>query len=77
MDHRIGGRIMHDGLKEQLAAASAELKAHMASWEYAFAMGSTRDGATNHPLHVATHARTEALLARYRDLRARVAEYEL
>lgn len=68
---------MHDGLKDELAAASAELKAHMASWEYAFAMGSTRDGATNHPLHAATHARTEALVGRYRDLRARVAEHEL
>jgi hypothetical protein len=77
VDHRIGGRIMNDGLKEELAAASAELKAHMASWEYAFAMGSTRDGGANHPLYAATHARTEALVARYRDLRARVSEHEL
>jgi hypothetical protein len=68
---------MYDGLKDELAAASAELKAHMASWEYAFAMGSGRDGARNHPLHAATHARTDALVTRYRDLRARVREHEL
>ncbi len=68
---------MRDGLKDELAAASAELKAHMASWEYAFAMGSSRDGGQGHPIHAATHARTAALQARYRDLRALVGEYEL
>ena len=68
---------MHDQLKEELAAASAELKAHMASWEYAFAMGSSRDGGQNHPVHAATRARTEELQARYRDLRALLSEHEL
>jgi hypothetical protein len=68
---------MYEGLKADLAAASAELKAHMASWEYAFAMGSSRDGAHNHPLHAQTRARTDELLARYRDLRALLSEHEV
>jgi hypothetical protein len=73
---------MHDGpdlqdqLADELAEANAELKAHMASWEYAFAMGSSRDGARAHPLHWETNARTERLLARCRDLKARLAEFE-
>jgi hypothetical protein len=49
----------------------------MASWEYAFAMGSSRDGASNHPLHRKTRERTEELAIRCRDLRARVAEHEV
>lgn len=68
---------MDQGLKSQLAAANAELKAHMASWEYAFAMGSGRDGGRNHPLHAATRARTDALIGRCRDLRALVSEHEV
>ena len=68
---------MDNGYKSQLAAADAELKAHMASWEYAFAMGSGRDGGRNHPLHEATRARTDELLRRCRDLRALVSEHEI
>lgn len=64
-------------LKAELAAADAALKAHMASWEYAFAMGSSRDGAAGHPKHAATRARTAELTQRYQDLRARLAEHEL
>ena len=64
-------------LKSELAEAEAELRAHMASWEYAFAMGSTRDGASNHPLHRRTRERTEQLVIRCRDLRARVAEHQV
>jgi hypothetical protein len=63
-------------LKAELADATAELKAHMASWEYAFAMGGGRDGSGSHPVHWATHARTERLVVRCRDLRARLAEFE-
>jgi hypothetical protein len=68
---------MYDELRAELAAASAELKAHMASWEYAFAMGSSRDGGRNHPVHAKTRARTERLVARCRDLRALLSEHEL
>lgn len=68
---------MIDRLKAELARADAALASHMASWEYAFAMGSSRDGASEHPKHAATRARTEELTRRCRDLRAQVAEHEL
>jgi hypothetical protein len=55
--------------------AEAELRLHMASWEYAFGMGHSCHGGSEHPTHWATRARTEKLLGRCRDLRARVAEY--
>lgn len=64
-------------LKTELAAAEAELRAHMASWEYAFAMGSSADGGRDHPKHQETRDRTEWLLIRCRDLRARLAEHEV
>jgi hypothetical protein len=64
-------------LKAELAQAEAALTAHLASWEYAFAMGSSRDGASEHPRHAATRARTDELTRRCRDLRARLAEHEL
>ena len=49
----------------------------MATWEYAFAMGATSQGGRDHPVHWETHARTERLTARCRELRARLAEHEL
>lgn len=63
-------------LQAELADAAAELRAHMSSWEYAFAMGGGRDGSREHPLHWETRARTERLEARCRELRARLAEFE-
>jgi hypothetical protein len=68
---------MTERLRTELNAATAELKAHMASWEYAFAMGAGSQGGQQHPTHVRTHRRTEALRRRCRDLRARLAEHEL
>jgi len=53
-------------LRVELEQATAELKAHMASWEYAFAMG----GGRNHPVHQQTRARTEELR---RDTRTSIA----
>jgi len=67
---------MRERLEKELAQATAELEAHMASWEYAFAMGSSRGGGAEHPLHWATRARTEQLMARCSELRARLAEFE-
>jgi hypothetical protein len=64
-------------LRAEFDSATAELKAHMASWEYAFAMGSGREVGRGHPRQVETHARTAELTRRCRDLRARLAEYEL
>jgi hypothetical protein len=62
-------------LRAQLAEAEAELRHHMSSWEYAFAMGQSCQGGSEHPTHWATRARTEELLGRCRDLRARLAEH--
>ena len=73
-DHAPGIR---ESLKAEYAQASAELKAHMATWEYAFAMAAGSQGGRNHPLHWETRARTEKLAGRCRELRARLAEYEL
>ena len=58
---------MRDRLKAQLAQATAELRAHMASWEYAFAMG--------HGCSVGDHPRHRAVRERAADLRARIAEH--
>jgi hypothetical protein len=64
-------------LRSELVAAEAELRRHMASWEYAFAMGSSCHGQGEHPTHWATRAYTEQLLGRCRDLRARLAEHQV
>jgi hypothetical protein len=40
-------------------------------------MAAGNQGGRNHPLHWETRARTEQLAARCRELRARLAEYEL
>jgi hypothetical protein len=67
---------VRERLEKELAQATAELKAHMASWEYAFAMGSSRGGGREHTQHRATRAPTEELISRCRELRAQLAEYE-
>jgi hypothetical protein len=68
---------MLDRLRQDLDHATAELTAHMASWEYAFANGSSCHGATAHPVHWATHERTDTLRRRVRELRAQLAEHDL
>ena len=65
-----------ENLSAELATVEAELRRHMASWEYAFAMGSSCHGQGEHPTHWATRAHTEQLLGRCRDLRARLAEHQ-
>jgi hypothetical protein len=61
-------------LHRELEEARGELKAHMASWEYAYAMAAGPAG--EHPVHWRTRERTAALRARVADLLARVAEHE-
>lgn len=68
---------MTERLRAELEVARAELKAHMASWEYAFAMAGGAYGGREHPAHVETRNRTERLQARCRDLGAQLAEHEL
>jgi hypothetical protein len=64
-------------LKQELEAATAELRAHMASWAYAYAMAGGANGGREHPVHAETRRRTAELQARCRDLRARLAEHEI
>jgi hypothetical protein len=64
-------------LRAELIAAEAELKRHMASWEYAFAMGGRCHGGGEHPRHWATRAHTDELLGRCRNLRALLAEHQV
>jgi len=68
---------MNEQLKADLEHALAELKAHLASWEYAFAMAGGCHGGAEHPVHWLTRDRTERLTGRCRDLRACLAELEL
>jgi hypothetical protein len=68
---------MTERLRAELEAGTAELEAHMASWEYAFAMGASSHGGRDHPTHERTRRRTELLQERCRDLRAQLAEHEL
>ena len=68
---------MIERLQAELEAAMAELREHLASWAYAFAMGASNHGGQNHPVHVATRERTERLEARCRDLRAQLAEHHV
>jgi hypothetical protein len=68
---------MREQLKADLEQALADLRAHMASWEYAFAMAGGCHGGAEHPTHWVTRDRTEKLERRCRELRARLAELEL
>lgn len=68
---------MTEHLQAELAEARAELKAHMASWAYAYAMAGGANGGREHPVHWETRRRTEVLEARCRDLRAQLSEHEL
>jgi hypothetical protein len=68
---------MEADLKAELASATAKLKEHIASWDYAFAMAAGHYGGRNHPRHSEARARAEQLTIRCRDLRAQVAEHEL
>jgi hypothetical protein len=63
-------------LRAELAAVDAELRSHMASWEYAFAMAAGSHGGREHPTHWATRARTDELVARRQALAAQLAEHE-
>jgi hypothetical protein len=68
---------MRERLEAELARATAELKAVMGTWEYAFAMAGGCHGGRDHPVHWATQARLEELTAQCRGLRAQLAEHQL
>jgi hypothetical protein len=68
---------MRERLAAELERATQELKAHMATWEYAYAMGARAGGGADHPVHEATRRRTESLEQRCRNLRAQLGEHEV
>jgi hypothetical protein len=67
---------MTERLRMELDKATAALSAHLHSWEYAFAMGASCHGGTNHPVLREARAKTARLERRCGDLRARLAEHE-
>jgi hypothetical protein len=67
---------MIERLKLELEEATATLSAHLHSWEYAFAMGSSCAGGSDHPVLRDARAKTAFLERRCGDLRARLAEHE-
>jgi hypothetical protein len=64
-----------DRLQSELDEATAQLREHLASWPYAFAMAGGCHGGGEHPALRAVREENERLRARCRDLRARIAEF--
>jgi hypothetical protein len=64
-----------DQLQAELDEATAQLREHLASWPYAFAMAGSCHGGGEHPALQAVRDENERLRARCRDLRARLAEF--
>jgi hypothetical protein len=64
-------------LERELAELERELRRHLASWDYAFSMGSRRGGAGDYPRFAAARERADDLATRRRDLRALIAEHRL
>jgi hypothetical protein len=62
-------------LQAELDEATAQLREHLASWPYAFAMAGGCHGGSEHPALGAVRDENERLRARCRDLRARLAEF--
>jgi hypothetical protein len=67
---------MIERLRTELTEATDELTSHLHSWEYAYAMGASCHGGSDHPVLREARARTARLERRCGDLRARLAELE-
>ena len=67
---------MIERIRAELDEATAELTAHLHSWEYAYSMGASSHGGSDHPILREARAKTARLQRRCGDLRARLAEYE-
>jgi hypothetical protein len=61
-------------LRAELEEATTALRAHLASWPYAFAMAGGRHGGAEHPSLRAVRDETDRLHTRCHDLQARIAE---
>jgi hypothetical protein len=64
-----------DQLQAELDEATAQLREHLASWPYAFAMAGSCHGGSEHPALRAVRDENVRLRARCRDLRARLSEF--
>jgi hypothetical protein len=62
-------------LQSELDEATAQLREHLASWPYAFAMAGSCHGGSEHPAVRALRDENQRLRARCRDLRARLAQF--
>lgn len=65
---------MTEQLRAELEEATAALRAHIASWPYAFAMAGGGHGGSQHPALRAVRDETTRLRTRCRDVEARLAE---
>jgi hypothetical protein len=63
-----------EDLHAQYEQASSELRVHLASWDYAFAMAGGCHGGAEHPRLRAVREEADRLRARCRNLKARLAE---
>jgi hypothetical protein len=61
-------------LRAELQEVTVALRAHLASWPYAFAMAGGGDGGSEHPALRVVRDETARLHARCRALEARLAE---
>lgn len=64
-----------EDLRAELETATAALREHLASWEYAYAMAGGCHGGAEHPALCAVRDEVDRLRTRCGDLRARIAEH--
>ena len=64
-----------EDLRAELETATAALREHLASWEYAYAMAGGCHGGAEHPALCAVRDEVDRLRTRCGDLRARLAEH--
>jgi hypothetical protein len=64
-----------EDLRAELETATAALREHLASWQYAYAMAGGCHGGAEHPALCAVRDEVDRLRTRCGDLRARIAEH--
>jgi len=64
-----------EDLHAELETATAALREHLASWQYAYAMAGGCHGGAEHPALCAVRDEVDRLRTRCGDLRARLAEH--
>ena len=64
-----------EDLRAELETATAALREHLASWQYAYAMAGGCHGGAEHPALCAVRDEVDRLRTRCGDLQARIAEH--